>query len=149
GSRALRALGLRRCALRLLFALGGLSRERIGVVLEAARVDVDVTFGHRDGARRHRLEEAAIVRDEEHRALEARERFFQDLGGGDVEMVRGFVEEQEVSRLEQKLRERETTSLPARETLHAPKRVVAVEAKAREVLPGAVHVEIAAHASDL
>jgi hypothetical protein len=101
-------------------------------------------------ARRHGLEEATIVRHEQHRALEARERLFEDLRRGDVEVVRRLVEEEQVARLEQQLGEREPAPLAAREALHARgtdrrRR----SGNAREVLRARVDVHVAAHAADL
>ena len=57
------------------------------------------------------------MRDEEHRALEADERLLEDLGGGDVEVVGRLVEEEQVARLEQELREREAARSPPEKPL--------------------------------
>ena len=47
----------------------------------------------------HRVEQRAVVRHEEQRAVVAVERGFELLDGGQVEMVRGLVEHQAVHAL--------------------------------------------------
>src|ERR1043166_9533844 len=60
-------------------------------------------------------QERAVVRDEQHRALEVGKRGEQHLLGRQIEMVGWFVEDEEVRRIEQHPREHETRLLSARQ----------------------------------
>ena len=86
------------------------------------------------------------MRDEDDRPLEADDGLLEDLGGGDVEVVGRLVEEQEVARLEQELRQGEPRALAAREAGDDAQRVVAPEAEAREVHARGLDAEVAADA---
>ena len=60
-------------------------------------------------------DEMPVMRDEADRSGEAAERFFQDVAGWNVEVVRRFVHEEKVRRTDQHLGQRETALLAARE----------------------------------
>ena len=70
-------------------ALGEVVVQRAVVAGDGAAVDLDGDFG--DGA-----EQVAVVRDEGQRALEAAQETLQPLHGGEVEVVGGLVEEEEL-----------------------------------------------------
>src|SRR4029078_4000464 len=60
------------------------------------------------------IEEAAFVGNEEDAAGERGEGFFQPLDGGDVEMVRGLVQQEEVGLEDERARQRGARAKPAR-----------------------------------
>ena len=64
---------------------------------------------------RHRVEQRAVVRDEQHRARERLERRLERLAALDVEVVRRLVEDEEVRAARDDEREREPAPLAARE----------------------------------
>src|SRR5581483_9336997 len=80
--------------------------------------------------RRHRLEEPAVVRDEDHRRVERRELALEPLEVRDVEVVRRLVEEEQVGIAAQRARERGTRQLAAGERPQRP-----VEILRRETEP--------------
>ena len=61
-----------------------------------AREERAATGDHLERRRRHRLEEPAVVRDEDHRRVERRELALQPLEVRDVEVVRRLVEEEQI-----------------------------------------------------
>ncbi len=65
--------------------------------------------------RRHRLEEPAVVRDEDHRRVERLQLALEPLEARDVEMVRRLVEQQQVGVAAERARERGARQLAAGE----------------------------------
>src|SRR5690606_26999805 len=112
------AFGLARVVLRLrgLGALGLLARP-LGVV---AGEDLGVPGAvEHDEVVAGRVDERAVVRDEDQRALVpaafGAERLFEPLGAGDVEVVRRLVEDEEVLRAREEPGEHGAGALAARE----------------------------------
>ena len=83
------------------------------VVGPAALVAVQRAVLDRDRARADRVEQRAIVRDEQHRAGEAFERLLERLAALDVEVVRRLVEDQHVRARVHEDRERQPLALAA------------------------------------
>ena len=80
----------------------------VGVGVDAAFA-VEGEEGGRDA-----VEEEAVVGDEDEGAGEFGEALFEDLEGGDVEVVGRFVEDEQIGRLEHQAREHDASPLPAR-----------------------------------
>ncbi len=59
------------------------------------------------------IEKSAVMRDDQRRAVEALEPVFQPFEHGDVKVVGGFIEQQQVGGLEQQPRQQEARLLPA------------------------------------
>ena len=78
---------------------------------------------------RDRLEEPAVVRDEDDRGVERRELGLEPLEARDVEVVRRLVEQQQVGIAAERARERGARQLAAGERLQAPVELVVVEAE--------------------
>ena len=78
---------------------------------------------------RHRLEEPAVVRDEDDGGVERGELRLEPFEARDVEVVRRLVEQQQVGVAAERARERGARQLAARERLQAPVEVVVVEAE--------------------
>src|SRR2546428_1412720 len=91
---------------------GGRGREVVVVAAEVARQPAVVDVGDL-GA--DAIDEVAVVRDEHDGAREAGERRLEHLTRGEVEMVRGLVETQDVGRPHQQLGQRQARLLAARE----------------------------------
>ena len=81
---------------------------------------------------RHRVEELAIVRDEEDRAREGLEPVLEPEHGVEVEVVRGLVEEEKVRSRHERAREVEAHTPAAGELRDGPVLRVLREAEARE-----------------
>jgi len=89
------------------------------------------------GRAREVLEEAAVVADEHERAARACERGFEPLDRRQVEVVRRLIQQQDIGRRRQHVRERSAAQLPARE----PRRVfIAGEADLLEQVARLVRV---------
>src|SRR4029453_19451918 len=71
-------------------------RARLLVVGPTSVVGVDHPLLDRRGPLRDRVEQGAVVRDEEDRSREGLERFLERLPARAVEVVRGLVENEEV-----------------------------------------------------
>src|SRR5580765_526046 len=84
----------------------------------AARVGHDFVILDRDHSPRHRIEQRAVVRDEQHRAGEGGERVLERLSALEVEVVRRLVEDEEVGAARDDQRESEAPPLAARERTH-------------------------------
>ena len=84
------------------------------VVPRAREEDRLAAFELEDG-RRHRLEEPAVVGDEDHRGVERPEHAFEPLERVDVEVVGRLVEQQQIGLRGQRTGERRTRQLAARE----------------------------------
>ena len=112
---------------------GGARGERALEVVVVARVVVQHAVAHLDHARRERVDEGPVVRDEEQRALVAGERLLEHLAGRHVEVVGRLVEHQEICRPQQHLREREPRLLAAREHRDLLLDVVAREQEGAQV----------------
>ena len=96
-----------------------------GEVGRAARDEL-----HRRG--RRRLEEPAVVRDEDDRGVEADERLLEPLEALDVEVVRRLVEQQQVGVGAERAAERGARQLAAGERPQRPVEVVAPRSRALE-----------------
>ena len=81
---------------------------------------------------RRRLEEPAVVRDEDHRGVERGEPRLEPLDRRDVEVVRRLVEQQQVGVAAERARERGARQLAAREGRERPVEVVVDEAEPAE-----------------
>ena len=79
------------------------------------------------------VEEPAVVRDDHHAAAEVLEALFERAESGDVEVVGGFVEEQQVAAGGQELREVHTVALAAGEHADLLLLFRAAEVEARAV----------------
>ena len=94
--------------------------------------------------RRHRLEEPAVVRDEDHRGVDRREQPLEPLDRLDVEVVRRLVEQQQVGLGGERARQRGPRQLAARERRERPVEVGVGEAEAAHDGGGAVAPVVAA-----
>ncbi|MCY1530834.1 hypothetical protein D9M68_660400 [compost metagenome] len=92
-------------------ALAGLGGGQ-HVVVVVAGVDADLAVVHVGHVRAHLVQEVAVVADDDHRALVAVEHVFQPTNGVDVQVVGGFVQQQDVRIREQRLRQQHA-QLPA------------------------------------
>ena len=81
----------------------------------AALVPVDGAVGHLPRGRADRVEEPAVVGDDEQRAAARGEMAREPVDGLDVEVVRRLVEQQQLRRAEQHAAERDPPPLAARE----------------------------------
>ena len=79
---------------------------------------------------RHRLEEPAVVRDEDHGGVERLQHLLEPLERLDVEVVRRLVEQQQVGLRGERARERRARQLAARERRERPVEVGVGEAEA-------------------
>ena len=104
---ALERLGLVLQRLRALAAVGAVLH-----VVELAAAALELEHPGRDA-----LEEPAIVRDEQHRAVEAVQLLLEPLERAEVEVVRRLVEQQQVRVRRERTRERGPGQLAARERL--------------------------------
>lgn len=84
----------------------------VGVEGGAAAAVKDEDFGSEAS------EHGAVVGDEDDGTFEGFERFFEDLKGGDVEIVGGFVEDEDVGGLEHHARDVDAGELAAGEIAH-------------------------------
>ena len=94
----------------LLVPRSGLTILRVGTAVLHDPVTVEV-----QDARDRGVEQADVVAHDEQRARIGREELHEPRLRVDVEMVRGFVEHQQVGPAEEDARELETTTLPARQ----------------------------------
>ena len=88
--------------------------------------------------RRHRLEEPAVVRDEDDGGVDRRQLALEPLEALDVEVVRRLVEQQQVGVARERAAERGARQLAARERLELPVEVVVAEAEPAQHRRGAV-----------
>ena len=110
-------LGVRHClVVQDLFFLGLIGAE----VARAGEQPAAVEF---DDARRHAVEETPVVGDEDDARRRADQELFQPLDGADVEVVGRLIEQEQVGRHRQRLREREALLLPAGECADACVRI--------------------------
>ena len=109
-------------ALRLLAAPGV---PGAGEVRRASGFELERRVGDR-------LEEPAVVRDEDHRRVEVGELLLEPLQGGDVEVVRRLVEEQQVGVAAERPRERGARQLAAGERPQRTVEVLVAEAEAAQ-----------------
>src|SRR5690349_17260420 len=78
------------------------------------RLDVDAALAPQlDDPVAQRAQERAVMRDEEHRAVEILERLDQHFLGEEIEMVRRLVEHEEIRRVEQHPRDHQARLLAA------------------------------------
>ncbi len=82
--------------------------------------------------RRHRLEEPAVVRDEDHRRVERGQLALEPLEARHVEVVRRLVEQQQVGVAAERARERGARQLSAGERPQLPVEVLVGEAEAAQ-----------------
>ena len=80
--------------------------------------------------RRDRLEEPAVVRDEDHRRVERLQLALEPLEARDVEVVRRLVQQQQVGVAAERARERRARQLAAREGAQRPVEALVCEAEA-------------------
>src|SRR6266853_414090 len=90
---------------RLLFPIGAV----------VARIRAQVSAVEIDDPQRDRIEEAPVVRDEQHAAREAKQRLFQPFDRGEIEMVGRFVEEEQIGCHDEGARQRHALLQAARE----------------------------------
>ena len=95
----------------------GFGQQIIGVI---AGVREEAPVGQLHHARRHAVQEVAIVRRDDVGAVEAVEKLGDPLDGFRVEMVRRFVENQEIRQRHQRAAHRHATLLAAGKRLNAP-----------------------------
>ncbi len=98
--------------LQLMFLLGQFLFDVVAVIarVEAQSVRGRVEFENgRDGV----VEKGAVMRDNQGRAVEAPEPVFQPFEHGDVEVIGGFVEQQQVRLCEQETGEQQSRFLAA------------------------------------
>ena len=82
--------------------------------------------------RSHRLQEPAVVSHEDHRRVELGEVLLEPLERGDVEVVRGLVQQQQVRVARERARERRAGELAAGEGRELPVELLVGEAEAVE-----------------
>ena len=131
---ALRRLRLVQVARRL---LAPPDVPRAGEVDRLAALELE----HR---RRHRLEEPAVVRDEDHAGVDRLQHLLEPLERLDVEVVRRLVEQQQVRLRRERARERRPRQLAAGERAQRAVEVVIGEAEAAHDGRGAVAPVVAA-----
>jgi hypothetical protein len=93
---------------------------------------------------RHRLEEPAVVRDEDHGRVDRLQQLLEPLDRLDVEVVRRLVEQQQVGLRRERAGERRARQLAAREGRERPVEVVVGEAEAADDARRAVAPVVAA-----
>src|SRR5205823_6185185 len=93
--------------------------------------------------RRHRLEEPAVVRDEDHGRVERLQLALEPFEARDVEMVRRLVQQQEIGTAAERARERRPRQLAARERAQLPVEVAVGEPQAAQDRRGAVAPSVA------
>ena len=84
----------------------------------------ELAVAHLDDAPGDLVQEVAVVRDNEDRALEVGERVLDRLARRDIEVIRRLVEDQEVRLRDDELRELEPVALAAREIADALAEVI-------------------------
>ena len=115
----------RRVALRGLDRDAGLRRHagaalRHHIAVAAGIFDeTSVAFRHHD-ARRHAVEEIAVVTDDQRGPRVVREQFLQQVQRFEIKVVRRLVQHQQIRRRRHRLRQHQTAALAARE--HANRR---------------------------
>ena len=78
-----------------------------------APVRLDPALAHLPDDVHHPIQEVAIVADNQHRAIPVAQRVLQPFNRLHVQMVRRFVQDQQVGLLEQKARQENARLLPA------------------------------------
>ena len=94
------------------------------VILVVAGKDVHFAAADFEHPRGQLVDEVAIVRDEHHRAGVFLQRFQQHVFGAQVEVVGGFVEQQEIGRVQQHSRQRVAIAFAAGEHANALEHIV-------------------------
>jgi len=102
------------------------------VVVVVARVDGDARRAEVGDGGHHAVQEVAVVRDEDDRAVVAGEKPFEPLERFDVEVVRGLVEQEERGTQEQEARERGAHAPAAGELGERAREVGRAEAEAAQ-----------------
>src|ERR1700685_4029108 len=85
------------------------------IVFVISGEDFDFAVADFEDARGQLIDEVTVVRDEDDRACVFDERIEQHVFGAQVEMVRRFVEQQEVRRMQQQAQQRVASALSAGE----------------------------------
>ena len=98
---------------------------------EVAAVGHELAVAHLDHARDHLVQEIAVVRHDQERAVEVHQRLLDRLAGGDVEMVRRLVEDEEVRLEDHQLRKLQAVAFAARQVGHLLLAVVPFEQEPR------------------
>src|SRR5258706_1143367 len=96
-----------------------------GVIVETAALDLK-------NARREFVDEVAVVRNENDRSAELLQRFKQHILGLQVEVIGGFIEQQEIRRLQQHARHRVAVTFAAGKHADALEHIVIRKKKAAE-----------------
>src|SRR5437588_11058726 len=88
---------------------------RSGVFIVSALEVFDLVLGGIEvpDARGHFLDEVMVMRDQQHRAFVALERDVQSIDGFQVQVVRGFVKDQDVRLLQHQFAEEQARSFAA------------------------------------
>ncbi len=94
------------------------------IIVEIADVFGNAVLGHHHHALGEPVDKIAVVADGEDHAGEIRKRFFQHLAAVHVQVVGGFVQQQEVIFPEHQLGQRHAPALPARQRGDLAERVV-------------------------
>src|SRR5579864_1193673 len=85
------------------------------IVLVVAGKDFDFPAANFEDARSQLVDEVAVVRNEDDRACVFHQRIEQDVLGAQVEVVGGFVEKQEIRRMQKQAQQSVAAALPAGE----------------------------------
>ncbi len=84
------------------------------------------------------VDQLAVVADEYDGAGEIRQRILEDLLGGQVEVVGGLVEKEQVALVEHQPRQRQPAAFAAGKLAHPLEDVIATEEQARQMAPSAL-----------
>ena len=96
----------------------------------------------------HAIDKVAIVADEEHGAVEVQQRPFQGVAGPEVEVVGGFVEDEEIGVRGGQPGQRRPATLAAAEVAHPLQRRVAADAEAGQQVAALLVVELLVRRAD-
>jgi hypothetical protein len=110
------------------------------LLLEArvvARIAAQLLLVDVDHGGHHRVEEVAVVRDDEQGPRVAFEPFLEPDDGVEVEVVGRLVEQQEIRGAHQRLREIEPHAPTAGEARHRPRKLLFLESEPHEQALGA------------
>ena len=122
---------LLRLGVRVQHLLARLGRGQ-HVVVVAARVDADAAVVEVGHVRAHRVQEVAVVRDDDDRALALVEHVLQPADRVDVEVVGRLVEQQDVRVRKQRLREQDPQLPPRGDGAHRAAVLLLGDAEAEE-----------------
>ena len=142
---------LRLLDVRLLLLVGG-GERRAAVVLHAQEIAVvplvvrDRLVVELEDARCDAVEEIAVMADEQHAAPIVAQERLEPLRHADIEMVRRFVEEEEIRLTHERLREADARLLPAGEMLDVFLEILLREAESERHAAQAALVVVAAEA---